>query len=207
MHQQTVTIGPFDLLELEWEEDFMNMTIKRDGSVIGSFVDKDELKLGRRFSLPDQRQITVIYTEFGLEVWLNGVELVSGGKSGSVEGFANAVKGLTWVGVAQLVFALFLFFIDTDKSRLAATIGLVIAGSLLLGLAFWAKQTGSKIPFWIGIVFCALNILVTIASGSASGILITGVLLYYLYKGTKSEAPIPKRKQFNDPNAPLDSNL
>ncbi|MDO8367316.1 MAG: hypothetical protein Q7T20_10990 [Saprospiraceae bacterium] len=30
---------------------------------------------------------------------------------------------------------------------------------------------------------------------------------YYLYQGTKSDAPESARKQFSDPNAPLDSDL
>jgi len=207
MYQKTVTLDNSDLLLIEWGENLSNMTVKKDGEVIGTFNNKDELKQGRSFSLPDRRQVTVVYTEYGLEVWQNGKELVSGAKSGYVDGFASAVKGLNWVGGAQLVFAPILFFISSEELRWANAIGLVVAGGILLGLGYWAKQTGNKMPFWIGIGFCVLNILITIASGSASGIIISAILMYYLYRGTKSDAPEPLRKQFSDPNAPLDSDL
>ena len=102
-------------------------------------------------------------------------------------------------------------FLIVDLNNFASfptfAIGLLVAGIILLSLGYWANQTGNKMPFWIGIGFCVLNILITIASGSASGIIISAILIYYLYRGTKSEAPEPKRKPFNDPNAPLDSNL
>jgi len=207
MYQKTVTLDNSDLLLIEWGENLSNMTVKKDGEIIGAFNDKDELKQGRSFLLPDRRLVTVVYTDYGLEVWQNGVELVSGGKSGYVDGFNSAIKGLNWVGGAQLVFAPILFFITPEELRWANSIGLVVAGGILLGLGYWAKKTGNKTPFWIAIGFCVLNILITIASGSASGIIISAILIYYLYRGTKSDAPAPARKPFSDPNAPLDSDL
>lgn len=207
MNQKTVTLANKALLTIEWGENLSDMVLKMNGEQTGSFNNADEVRQGRSFLLPDQQQVTIVYTEYGLEVWQNGIELVSGGKSGSVAGFGRAVKGLFWVGGAQLVIAPILYFIGSNDEGLAIAIGLIIAGGTLIGLGFWARQTGSKIPFWIAIGLCSLNILVTIASGSASGILITGILIYYLYQGTKSDPPEQVRKKYADPNAPLDSDL
>ncbi len=77
MYQKTVTLDNADLVLIEWGENLSNMTIKKNGEVIGTFNNKDELKQGRSFSLPDRRQITVVYTDYGLEVWQDGKELVS----------------------------------------------------------------------------------------------------------------------------------
>lgn len=214
MYQKTVTLQNGALLDFEWEEGLANMTLKKDGAVVGAFNNSDELRQGRRFTLPDGQQVTVVYTEFGLEVWQNGEELVSGGTSASVEGFDSAVKGLLWLGGAQLVLAPVAYFLRSssvfngaESSSLEAAIGLIIAGGSLLGLGFWARQTGSKTPFWIGIVLGVLNIYLTISSGGRGGLFITAVLIYYLYMGTRSESPRPKRKPFSGTNAPLDSDL
>jgi len=207
MYQKTVTLQNETLLEFDWEEGLANMTLKKDGEVVGSFTNPDEVRQGRRFNLPDGQQVTVVYTEFGLEVWQNGEELVSGGTSASVEGFDSAVKGLLWLGGAQLVISPIAYFVRSEDIRLEAAISLIIAGGSLLGLGLWARQTGSKTPFWIGIVLGVLNIFLTISSGGRGGLFVTAVLIYYLYMGTRSEAPRPKRKPFSGPNAPLDSDL
>ena len=206
MHQKTVILANFESILVEWAEDLSYLSIKKDGVLVGTISDKDALKQGRSFTLSDGQKITVVYTEFGLEVWQNGEELVSGGKSKSVEDFGNAVSWLMWVGGIQLAFAPISYFTNSgDLERLANIGGLVIAGGVLLVLGLWAKMSGSKTPFWIGIVLCAINILLTLIGGRFGGILISGFMLYRLYKGTQSEPPKPERKSFVDPNAPLDS--
>jgi len=210
MYQKAVILSNSELIVILWDENLSNMTIKKDGVVIGAFNNSDEVRQGRRFVLPDRTEITVVYTEFGLEVWQNGKELVSGGKSGNVEGFGMAIKGLNWVGGAQLVLAPILYLIsltNNPEEALGVAVSLAFMGGLFIGLGYWASKTGSKIPFWIGFGLCLLNIILTIGSGSGSGIIITGILAYYLYKGIRSESPLSIRKDFSDPNAPLDSNL
>lgn len=210
MYQKTVTLDNSDRLLVEWESGISNMTIKKDGEIIGSFKDIDEAKQGRRFLLPDHRQITVVYTEYGLEVWQDGKEMVSGGKSGSVNGFARAVRWLNGVGIAQFVVAPLLYLVSREEApekALSVAIAMCLIGAFLLGLSFWAKTTGSKTPFWVGLAFCVLNIIVTLGAGSGAGLIITGAMAYYLYKGTQAEVPEMPRKILSDPNAPLDADL
>lgn len=196
-----------DPISLEWGDDYSYLTIRKDGVLIGSFADKAELKLGRRFNLPDQRQIIVVYTELGLELWYNGVELFSKTKSGSTDTFSNAVKMLIWLGGVQLVFIPVLYFIYEVEEKALFFSERIFMAALLLGLGFWAKKTGNKTPFKIAIGFAALNIILTLASGSLSGVPFSGLLIYYMVLGVKGDAPTMPRKQNLDPNTPLDSNL
>ena len=210
MYQKIVQLDNSDQIMVEWENDVSNMTIQKDGVLLGSFKDKEEARLGRRFRLPEGREFTVIYSQFGLEVWQNGVELVSGGKSNYVDGFEDATKWLFWLGVARLIFAPILYFTNIQTSEIdawTAALGNGITGGIFLGLGLWAKNTGSKMPFWIGIVFAGLQMALILLSGAFLGIIILGILIYYLYKGTQADAPIPKRKANFSANAPLDSDL
>jgi len=207
MYKKTLLLDHSDPITLEWGENYANLTIKMGEVLIGSVKDKAELKLARRFILPDQRQIIVVYTEFGLELWYNGVELFSKSKSGSTDSFSNAVKTLLWFGVFQLLVVPVMYFVMEGEERVLALWDRALIGGLLLGLGFWAKIAGKKTPFIIGIGFAALNIILTLAAGSAAGILVSGILIYYLVLGVKGDAPMKVAKQNLDPNAPLDSNL
>jgi len=207
MYKKTLLLDHSDPITLEWGENYANLTIKMGEVLIGSVKDKAELKLARRFILPDQRQIIVVYTEFGLELWYNGVELFSKSKSGSTDSFSNAVKTLLWFGVFQLLVVPVMYFVMEGEERVLALWDRALIGGLLLGLGFWAKIAGNKTPFIIGIGFAALNIILTLAAGGAAGILVSGLLIYYLVLGVKGNAPMKVAKQNLDPNAPLDSNL
>jgi hypothetical protein len=210
MYHKIVQLDNSDQIIVEWENDVSNMTIQKDGTLIGTFIDKEDAKLGRRFTLPDGCEFTVVYSQFGLEVWQNGVELVSGGKSSYADGFGYAAKWLFWLGIARLIFAPILFFTKIRTSEIdawAAALGNGVSGGIFLGLGLWAKKTGSKMPFWIGIVFAGLQIVLILLSGEFLGIILLGVLIYYLYQGIQADAPIRKRKPSHSANAPLDSDL
>lgn len=206
MNQKIVTLSPGETLVIEWAQNWSNLSIRQNGALIGTVQDKLELKGGRTFSLPDGRKITVLVSDYGLEVWHNGVELVSGTQSGSVDGFGSAFKALISVGTIQLVLSV-VFLGKWNAAGLLMSVLGASAGGILIGLGLWARNSGSKAPFWIGIVLCVVNIILALASGTLAGILITGILLYYLYRGTQSAPPQPTRKKVIDPNAPLDSDL
>jgi hypothetical protein len=207
MNQKTVTLPNGEKLVFEWADDLSNLIILKDDEVIGRIKEEEAFRLGRSFVLPDRQQITVIYTEFGLEVWQNGQELVSGATSGSVEAFGQAVSWLQWIGIIQLILTPIRYFANQNTTGIIEAVMTLLIGGFLIGLSLWAKRTGSKTPFWIGIGFGVLNIVLTIMAGSVAGILVMSIMIYYLYKGTKAESPRFERKPFMDPNAPLDSDL
>lgn len=198
--------GPLEFLHIEYSEDWSYVLIQKEDTTIGEIKDIDALKQGRSFYLPDRSQITVVLSEFGLEVWQNGKELVSGGKSKSIVGFSRAANALFYVGIANIVLSGFAYMMmisstSFEKARLKS-LAIAFLGLVLIGLGFWAKKTGSKIPFWIGIGLACLNILATLAYGRG-GILVSGILIYYLYKGTQSEPPV-ETQTIRMQNEPLD---
>ncbi|MCY7327887.1 MAG: hypothetical protein LH618_05015, partial [Saprospiraceae bacterium] len=94
MYKQMINLAPGETLQLDWDKNYANFSIYLNGQPVGSFPDKSSLKLGHRFNLPGdgQRQITVILAEQGLQVWYNGIDIVSGMKSGDSDHFDNAAK-------------------------------------------------------------------------------------------------------------------
>lgn len=96
MYKQTVILSPGETLQLEWGKNYADFTIKQNGQLIGFFPDKASLKLGSRFNLigDGQRQITVILSEQGMEVWSNEVDLLSGMKSGESNPFSIDILSL-----------------------------------------------------------------------------------------------------------------
>jgi hypothetical protein len=203
MQQMTVSLNATENLVVEWGSNWSNLSIRQNGQLIGSVQDPQDLKTGRRFSLPDGREILVIVQKKELEIWHDGKELVSGLQSGQKDDFKLAHQALIGIGILQLVIGLVVLLINSSSELV---IGEAIVGSLFIGLGFWARMTGSKIPYWIGMVFCALNIVATVIMGSMAGILLLGILIYYLYKGTQADPRFSKiRKSGSDD--PLDAGL
>jgi hypothetical protein len=203
MYQKAVTISPGETLVISWEQNWSNLSIHKQGVLIGSVKEKADLKVGRQFSLPDGRIFMVLVSDYGLEVWHNGVELVSGTQTGAVDGFGSAFKALISVGSIQLTGSI----IFMSGTGFAGGVFLSIIGGILIGLGLWARNSGSKSPFWIGIALCLLNILLDILAASIFGLVLSGILLYYLYRGTKSVPPQPTVKKSINENTPLDSDL
>lgn len=206
MNQKTIMLGPGQTLVVEWDKNWSNLSVRNNGVLIGRVADKVELKGGRDFLLPDGGVIKVLVSDYGLELWHNGVELVSGTKSGEKDHFGSAFKALISVGTLQLVFAVLSLF-SLNTFGLFSAVIIATIGGILIGLGLWARDSGNKSPFWIGIVLCLINIVFSLLAVSIVGLLITGVLLYYLYRGTQSVPPQPTRKKSLDMNAPLDSDL
>lgn len=211
MQQKTVSLGRGESLDINWGHDWSNLSIHQRGQLIGSFQDKAELKLGKKFKLPDGQDLTVLLREGDdLEMWHGGKELVSGTRSGQVDHFRRAVNALQTTGIVQFVAIPILLsgWMDAESVgydlALRLGIGAVFGLGTLLGLSTWAKRTGNKAPFWIGILFCIINYL---AFNGFAGTVIAGILIYFLAKGIQAKPP-----QFTRPGgwvegAPLDHNL
>lgn len=206
MNQKIVTLSPDKRLVVEWGLNWSNLTIHQDGVLIGSVADQAALKAGRNFILPGGEKIMVLVSGYGLEIWHDGKELVSGTYSGSVDGFGSAFKMLISIGTLQLIIAAFYLFM-MNKGGLITSVLVAMLGGMLIGLGLWARDSGSKTPFWIGIGLCVVNIILCIVSFTVGGLLISGILLYYLYRGTQSAPLQPTFKKELNENRPLDSDL
>lgn len=202
MYQKTINLSPTETLSIEWERKYTNLNIRKNGALIGSIQDPNELKTGRRFSLPEGGEIMVLVTNNGLELWHNGKELVSGLTSGKADDYGMAYKALAIFGSLQLVIVVLVLLLSHDINPWIM-IGVSVSGPVLIGLSAWAWRSGSKVPFQIAMVVCVLNIVLPLLSIR----LIWGVLIYYLYKGTQAEPlHIAPTKQV-DMDGPLDSGI
>ena len=107
MNQKIVTLKPGQTLVVEWAQNWSNLSIHKDGILIGSVAEKADLKVGRRFVLPGGGEIMIMLANHGLELWHENKELVSGMRNGEVDGFARAYKALYFAGSMELVLTLF----------------------------------------------------------------------------------------------------
>ena len=204
MYQKTVILSSGDKLVVELDQSWSNLSIFKDGLLVGSIQDKTALKAGQTIVLPDGRAIKVLVTDYSLEVWHEGKELVTGQKNSTIDGFGNAIKSLFAAGLLQIIMGLLLLF-SGNLIGVISGIGSAIIGGILIALGVWERQTGSKSPFWIGIVLCAINIIICLVSGVIGGLMLPSILFGFLYQGTKYEQRQPK--VILDEDAPLDSGL
>ena len=209
MNQKIVSLSTSEKIKVEWMSDWSNMSIHKDGMLIGSVKEKADLKVGRTFMLPDGRKMMAVLTNHGLEVWCDGTELMSGMKTGTVDGFGRAYKALLFMGWFHAFFAI-LALIGFVLNNASVQNFFIFASfaSVWIGLGFWAKHSGNKGPLWIGVGFCVMYILFGLNFHWFS-LLLPGIVLYYVYPGTKYE-PIqsaPILTTYQGANAPLDSDL
>ena len=211
MYYQTFLLEDSPPITVSWDTRYNDISIQHGSDLLGKFRSLQEAELGQVFVLPDGRSIRAVFERRRPSIW-HGDQKIAGDPSAitPTDGFYAAVKGLIWLGAANLFFAIVLGVQHRSMSILQlgdTTLRLIVVGVLMLTLGFWAKMTGSKTPFWIGIAFFLLNMAFILFTQSYSGLIVSAVLIYYLYKGTQSEAPILARKPFSSRNAPLDSDL
>lgn len=211
MYYKTFFMAESPPIMVSWDKRYTDVSIQQGAVLLGKFASLLEAEQGKTFVLPDGRSIRAVFERRMPCVWHDDKKLEADSAAITPnDGFFAAVKGLIWLGSAHLFFALVVGFKHWNMSTLQlgdTTMRLIISGVILLILGFWAKMTGSKTPFWIGIAFFALNMALILFAQSYSGLIISAVLIYYLYKGTQAEAPVPARKPFSDQNTPLDSDL
>ncbi len=212
MYQQTARLSPTEVLQLEWGANYTDFRIYLHGQLVGSSPDKESLKLSKTFALPgdDPRKITVLLADGGLEIWHNGVELRSGAKNGEKDHFMGATNYLIGYGVLQLVFGLILAAVagqeDPDVRNLSFALVTLFSG-ILIGLGYWARKTSTTLPLTIASVLLILSVIGTLALGQATGLFLTALMIYYLYKGIRA-GPINKPgPDVFDGDGPLDAGV
>lgn len=211
MYQKSFFLDNSPPITVSWDTRYDDISIQQGANVLGKFASLQEAEQGKTFVLPDGRSIRAVFERRMPYIWHENKKI--DGDSSAItptDGYFAAVKGLLWLGAAHFFFALIVGFRHLGMSTLSlgdTALRLIISGIILLALGFWAKMTGSKTPFWIGIAFFALNIAFILYAQTYSGLIISAVLIYYLFKGTQAEAPIPARQPFSNQNTPLDSDL
>jgi peptidoglycan/LPS O-acetylase OafA/YrhL len=122
------------------------------------------------------------------------------------DGFGHAFKALFFIGSVQVLMAVLFLFSNQEKAVLASLLT-AVAGGVLIGLGIWAKYSGKKVPFWIGIALCLGYIVIMVVTGALGGIIATAILLFFLVRGTRFEPLKPAGNNYQDEDAPLDSDM
>jgi hypothetical protein len=214
MFQKSVSLADKSAsLIIDWGPDWSHLSIRQKGRLVGAFQTKEELELGRQFRLPDGQEIHVLLRDTGLEVWHQGKDLVSDTASGQVPILDKAILELQSAGLVQLVALPPLIRALTDSVWLSAAGG-IAAAAFLIASGFWVKRTGDKLPFWLAIGFCVIDLsllFITLPGGmwriSILIALVCGTFIFRLYRHL--QAPLPTIVQRRDlgPDAPLDSDI
>ncbi len=209
MYKHTIQLAPGETLQLDWGRNFSNFLVYLNGQLIGSVPDKSTLKLGRRIDLPGNRYLMIILADHGLEVWYEGTDLLTGMKSGTSDHFSNAANFLIGFGTVQLVIGTIIVLTMVAGTMNIASAALVFAaGAILIGLGIWAKKTGLNTPLKIAIGFLLINAFLNMMAFRLLGLIVTGILIYYTYKGIEAGAihQIPPERQQRE-DAPLDAGV
>ena len=124
----------------------------------------------------------------------------------SGNGFSHAITALFFIGTLQVIIG-GLLLLSGKEMGLIACIMFATVGGVLIGLGLWAKNTGTKTPFKIGIILCLCYVVLMVITGVLGGIFATAILLFFLIRGIQSDPLRPDRDKFLDEDAPLDSDI
>ncbi len=217
MFQKELTLAKGDKLTLQWEHNYHDLRIVHDQQTVAEFPQPNALMGGRRVALADGRHLTLVVRDGGLEVWSDGVELMSGIPSGGVDYFKRGVNWLLGLGGFQIVVGLILLAVGRGMSTewagvdaegpLVLGIAVMVSGGILVGLGLWARSSQSNTPLWIGFGFAILNILMTLLSGKIGGIVISGLMAHALYKGATTGSFKKQQRPAFGEGGPLDADL
>jgi hypothetical protein len=208
MYQQIVTLQDTDTLVLEWEEYWHDLTVKKDGKLLATLSDKATLSSGRQVILPDGKSILVVLTKNGLEVWYEGRELVSNLKTGKTDHYGIAFKAMVFVGAMNLLGGFIqLGGVLKTPFKLAACVGLLAIGAILVAIGTWWRYRGDKAPLWVGLILIVINLPLSIYLPNYLTAITSFYLLHNMYLGLQAQPYQPRHKKIIQENSPLDSDL
>jgi hypothetical protein len=201
MYKQVVELDEKELLYAQWGKEFTHITIKLDGKIIGTYEDSVHLRdRGIDIYLEDGRIFTPIIADGRFGIWHNGIDLMTGLEIGTTDDFVQAFRWIYGIIGFRFAFGLFCAFIAFSRNQelgLEILIDQLITNGLLLGLAFWAQKSFSKIPLILALVIVALLTILIMYQGAFIGIIFNAVLIYYLIAGISAE-PIHRPKWEED---------
>ncbi len=204
MYRKIVKLRGEETLVIEWQESWQQLVVKMDNVVLGNVETKEELKAGRNFRLPNGKSFMVLLSDYGLEVWYEGVEVVSGTKSGTTDFFGSAFLALMSVGTINMVLGVMNLIAETSFLRLILCVSLFVLGLAMLILGFFTKKHSEKSNLILGLVFGGLSLVVSVLSINYICMAATVYLISALIKGLKANEYQPTVKVSIDEEDPID---
>ena len=206
MFQRKIQLSESELLSIYWDKNWSNLNVKCNNQDLGNFPDRASLELGKWLLLPSGKSILVRLVKKELEVWYDNKELVSGLRSGQSDDYANAWKALLAYGILLTVAGIVTLSVNDVSFQIAASSSISLLGLAYVGLALWARKTRVKLPLHIALVVHSILTLLSLFGGLI-GFAIFSVLVYYLYKGVKSEINQKNEVQYAQDDDILDNGI
>jgi hypothetical protein len=204
MYRKIVKLRSGETLVIEWQESWRHLVVKMDNQVLGNVETWEELKAGRRFQLPNGKPIMVLVSDYGLEVWHEGVEVVSGTKSGATDFFGSAFRALMSVGAIDMALGLINLVAESSFLRYILCLALFVTGLAMFVLGIFTKKNTAKSNFILGFVFGGLSIILSIFLVNYIGLAAAIYLIAALIKGMKAQEYQPTIKVSIDEEDPID---
>jgi hypothetical protein len=169
--------GP-NRIEIKWKRGILhhqaNMTVLFDGLPVGHFETRDELLIGKTFSLPNGEDIHV--------VWNGRLQITHKGEILSdivhpKKKLAKACDYFVVMGIVTLIFSVLLFthVLDFDNNNVQITI-LGIGGVILVGLGQIAKRQIMAAVIAATLLWCILLFILIMVSFESK-------IMYIVYGG------------------------
>lgn len=176
-------------LEVAWKGGWKNLTISRNGQVIGQFDSAKDLRQGGHFQMEDGSTLFVQLKGNKLMLQLNGQPLPETADDPLTK-YKSAYQILYLVGGLSLVVGVLSLFVEF----LAAFGGpfSIAFGAIILGLAFLAQQR-QKWALAAGIGLYALDTVLVIlfavagGGGGIGGLVIRAFFLWYMFQGLSAD--------------------
>jgi hypothetical protein len=207
MIQEFVSLPTGEKIRLEYGKHYANLHVYYENQFLGAFKDKASLKIGRRFSLPNDESIIVILLEQSLAVWYKNIDLITELASGEPMPPQERIDDFLGYGCILTGIAIFLeiryYFVDDPQMKALIPWFWFIAGIILpLGILrhFFRSDRfliGSAILIILVSVFLFLFF-----EGFGAFLLLNGlILLYNSFNKTKL-----RKRQIRkiEPDSPLD---
>lgn len=143
----SVHIGDSEFVDLSWETNWKNLTIRQNDLEIGAIPDKKTLKVAQAFQTRGGKTITVLLRNDQLEIWCNGMDWVSGMATGSQNDFAKACGAMRFIG--GVLSGIGILMLLGERSVLDFVI--LFVGIIYLILAWQAHKTHNTLYLKIGL--------------------------------------------------------
>lgn len=181
--------GEEKCLQISWSVGWKNFQIHLDDQLIGKIATKKEMESGKSFLLTDNSTLDVkLHTSAfsnGIEVYRNG-QIVPGSYGDPIQNIDNISYMIYFFSAMNIILGSFAIILQIDF-LLELGMGIVSIGlGFLLALLGFFVSRKSGIALTLFIIFYVINVMLTLVSGTTSGIFISIIIIYFASTGYKS---------------------